>query len=123
MLKDVEISDSIRIREWNPGCTDFHVWLYDQMMGETERGDKLEPRILSNNGMTVECGLLWGVNGNLKGVIPEMFSAEHGNEYICINPNGIARGQIGDDPVFLGNSPISLDEATKKFLAGENVWV
>ena len=124
MLRNVEIPKNVKIQKWEPEFEEYYIWIYDQLMGETEHGDKMEPKILSRKHMQIRCGLLWGADGKLKGIVPEIFSTDRGNEYLCITTERIEKGYKDEDKsVPLSSEPISLDDATKRFLAGEDVWL
>ena len=124
MLRDVEIPDNVKIRNWDPEYEEYYIWIYDQLMGETEHGDRMEPKIIRRGSTRVYCGLLWGKNGNLKGIVPELFETSKGSEYLCIAPDGIDKGyKDKKGKPSQDFTPISLDEATARFLSGEKVWL
>jgi len=75
MIKDVQLT-GFEVQEW-PDCgeTDQNAreWIWNQLMGETAKGDTLEFVCITCRDEKLYAGLLMDSDGTVKGIVPAIY--------------------------------------------------
>lgn len=75
MIKDVQLT-GLEIQEWPDfGETDQNAreWIWNQLMGETAKGDTLEFVCITRRNEKLLAGLLRDTDGTIKGIVPALY--------------------------------------------------
>ena len=64
------------------------LWVVNQLMGETEKGDSFEFAYIREDGIELYTGVLTDRNGEVKKLIPAVFAWKHDGVWSQVNYNG-----------------------------------
>lgn len=122
MIRNITTLDGFDVREWQNNIQsdeDDKTWIWNQLMGETAKGDTLEFRIIKRGDQGLFAGVLRDKNGQMKALVPARFYRYHGEDLYEID----WKGKIHHDkPDVLGyqqevtESEIGIEEAARQFL-------
>ena len=75
MIRDMKL-DGLVTEEWNwyfEEEQDAQTWIWNQLMGETAKGDSLEFVKIYRDEEIVSAGILRDATGKLKGIVPAIY--------------------------------------------------
>ena len=75
MIRNVKL-DGLKIKEWDRFVEDEEdakVWIWNQLMGETAKGDTVEFMKIYRDNKKICAGILRDGKGKLKGIIPAIY--------------------------------------------------
>ena len=99
MIRDMKL-DGLVTEEWNwyfEEEQDAQTWIWNQLMGETTKGDTLEFMTINRGDERVYAGLLRDGKGAMKGLVPAMYEREHEGFLETVNYIGLIRRDDQDN--------------------------
>lgn len=99
MIRDAKL-DGFEMKEWDEfSSTDRKAmtWIWNQLMGETTKGDTLEFMTINRGDERVYAGLLRDGKGAMKGLVPAMYEREHEGFLETVNYKGLIRRDDQDN--------------------------
>lgn len=80
------------LKPWENAVDDdeaMKVWVVNQTMGETEKGDHFEFARIRKDGIEMLAGVLRNQDGDIKALIPAVFSRKHDGVWTQYYYNGV----------------------------------
>lgn len=119
MIKNIEL-ENYRIKSWEPD-TKTQNWIWNQLMGETEKGDTME-FVMIGKGRDVQenlcAGVLKSACGRIKGLIPAEYNRFYNGVMDSVDFEGTTRHDEMDTlgtEMIVGHSDASINEIAEQF--------
>lgn len=128
MIRNAKL-DGFEIKEWDEFCDTDRIamtWIWNQLMGETAKGDTLEFVTISRGDERVYAGLLRDGKGAMKGLIPAMYEREREGFLETVNYEGFIRRDDQDNlDAGLEIRPVNInvEDLAREFLSSEDKLV
>ena len=120
MIRNVDLQN-YRIKTWEPGIRTMN-WIYQQLMGETKKGDMLEYVIIGKGEENLYAGVLRGKDGEIKTLVPTAYARFENGVVDSIGFDGETCHDEMDTPGYeamIGHSDTSMDEVAVRFFKSQ----
>lgn len=97
MIRELPELNRFETQPWDPEKHEM-TWIWNQLMGETAKGDTLEYTVFKRGDEEIFAGVLRGSSGELKGLIPVMYEQFTDGVLLTIDYSGQTRRDDMDTP-------------------------
>lgn len=122
-LKEFEIKDWISESKYE---AEAMTWIWNQLMGETAKGDTLRFVKIYRGDEKLYAGVLKGTDGQIKAIIPTMYERYRNSILDSIDYSGRTEHCDGEDPdseFEIGHREVDIDALALKFLSAEQIII
>lgn len=124
MIRDAKL-DGFKIEEWDYFFDADRIamtWIWNQLMGETAKGDTLEFAVICRSHEWLYVGILKNAKKEMKAIIPAMYEHHRDSVLDTVDYEGRTRhdeGDILDYETKKGRTDMNIDDLAREFLTSE----